>query len=141
MIHYYFLLILLLYVFINNTLYDIFNKIFNLNKNNRFVKMAFLKVKELIILSTLIVYLIIYLVCVHVKKQKILLIWTKIMKKFLIDIMKEENKNIFCRNFFIFYSFFLMIYFIIALEKKKRKKKYHIQEIWLVMIQLKLIII
>ena len=108
--------------FINNTLCDIFNKIFNLNKNNRFVKMAFLKVKELIILSTLI-------------------IWTKIMKKFLIDIMKEENKNIFCRNFFIFYSFFLMIYFIIALEKKKRKKKYHIQEIWLVMIQLKLIII
>ena len=104
--------------FINNTLCDIFNKIFNLNKNNRFVKMAFLKVKELIILSTLI-------------------IWTKIMKKFLIDIMKEENKNIFCRNFFIFYSFFLMIYFIIALEKKKRKKKYHIQEIWLVMIQLK----
>ena len=103
--------------------------------------MAFLKVKELIILSTLIVYLIIYLVCVHVKKQKILLIWTKIMKKFLIDIMKEENKNIFCRNFFIFYSFFLMIYFIIALEKKKRKKKYHIQEIWLAMIQLKLIII
>ena len=55
--------------FINNTLYDIFNKIFNLNKNNRFVKMAFLKVKELI-LSTLIVYLIIYLVCVHVKKEK-----------------------------------------------------------------------
>jgi hypothetical protein len=56
--------------FINNTLYDIFNKIFNLNKNNRFVKMAFLKVKELIILSTLIVYLIIYLVCVHVKIKK-----------------------------------------------------------------------
>ena len=56
--------------FINNTLYDIFNKIFNLHKNNRFVKMAFLKVKELIILSTLIVYLIIYLVCVHVKKEK-----------------------------------------------------------------------
>ena len=56
--------------FINNTLYDIFNKIFNLNKNNRFVKMDFLKVKELIILSTLIVYLIIYLVCVHVKIKK-----------------------------------------------------------------------
>ena len=56
--------------FINNTLYDIFNKIFNLNIINRFVKMAFLKVKELIILSTLIVYLIIYLVCVHVKKEK-----------------------------------------------------------------------
>ena len=57
--------------FINNTLYDIFNKIFNLNKNNRFVKMAFLKVKFFyVILNTLIVYLIIYLVYVHVKKEK-----------------------------------------------------------------------